>query len=90
MSRNKEVWKEEMPMTAEKVCFRLDSSSDLVSYPDDDIPELDWHADLPMIQEFYRHWDMSDIQPPDETEPETGNPIAFVQDGVILSFAIPF
>ena len=46
-----------------------------------------------MIQDFYRHWGNNregDIQPPDETEPEIGNPIAHVNNGNILSFAIPF
>ena len=79
-------------MDSSLIYFRLDSASDLVSFPDDGIQELDWHVDLPMIQRFYRHWDDGgeDIQPPNEDEREIGNPIALVQGGDILSFAAFF
>ena len=76
-------------MSSEYVFFLLDSVTELIPFPDDHIRELDWYADLPMIQRFYRHFGCLDIQPPDETEPEIGNPIALVQNGEILSFAIP-
>ena len=80
-------------MSVEKVYFRLDSAADLIPYPDDDVRVLDWHADLLMIQRFYRHWlkdGDEDIQPPTEAEREVGDPIALVRGGDILSFAILF
>jgi len=80
-------------MNSEYVFFRLDSIADLILFPADDIRELDWHTDLTMIRDFYRYWinnGEEEIQPPDENEPEIGNPIAFVNGGNILSFAIPF
>ena len=80
-------------MTGQYIHFRLDSTSELVSYPTNDIRELDWHEDLLMIQRFYRYWlpkEHEDIQPPAEDEQEVGNPIALVRNDEILSFAIPF
>ena len=80
-------------MSVEKVYFRLDSAADLIPSPDDDVRVLDWHADLLMIQRFYRHWlkdGDEDIQPPTEAEREVGDPIALVRGGDILSFAILF
>ena len=79
-------------MDSKLIYFRLDSALDLVSFTNDSIHELDWHADLPMIQRFYRHWgdDEEDIQPPNESEREIGNPIALVRGDDILSFSIFF
>lgn len=80
-------------MDSEYIYFHLDSASELIPFPADDIRELDWYADLPMIQRFYRHWgseDDEDIQPPSKTESEIGNPIALVRGGDIFSFTIPF
>lgn len=73
----------------ECVYYRLDAMDDLVLFSDEDVRTLDWRVDLAMIRRFYRHWTEDEIQPP-ESEPEIGDPVALVQDGEILSFAIPF
>lgn len=49
--------------------------------------DLDWRADLAMIRRFYARF--GSAVHPDEIPRYAGNPLAIVQDGDIVSFAIP-
>ena len=69
------------------VCYRIDSLSDLKRFPSCSVSSLDWHADLAMIQRFYARFNHA--VNPDEFDRHVGSPLAIIQNGDIVSFAIP-
>ena len=69
------------------VYYRMDSINDLKRFLPGSATELDWHADLMIIREFYARFN-NQINP-DELEQYVGNPLAIMHDGKIISFAIP-
>ena len=68
------------------VYYRIDSESDLKRFSSYSIIELDWRKDLPMIQRFYARFN-STVNP-DDFGPYVGSPLAIIQDGAIVCFAI--
>ena len=70
------------------VYYRIESLNDLKRFLSSSVSNLDWHADLPLIQSFYARFGNHQINP-DELEPYVGNPLAVIIDGDIVSFAIP-
>ena len=69
------------------VNYRIDSINDLKRNLPGSATELDWHADLTIIREFYARFNHQ--IDPDELEQYVGNPLAITHDGKIISFAIP-
>ena len=69
------------------VYYRIDSLSDLKRIPSYTVSSLDWHADLATIQRFYARFNHA--VDPDTFEGYVGNPLAIIQNGDIVSFAIP-
>ena len=69
------------------VYYRLDFASELKRGPSGAASSLDWRADLPVIRRFYARFN-NEINP-DEMDPYVGNPLAIIQGGEIVSFAIP-
>ena len=69
------------------VYYRIDSLSDLKRFPSCSVSSLDWHADLAMIQRFYARFNHA--VNPDEFDRHVGSPLAIIQSGDIVSFAIP-
>jgi predicted GNAT family acetyltransferase len=51
------------------------------------VSDLDWHADLTAIGRFYARF--NNTVNPDEFGEHVGNPLAIIQDGDIVCFAIP-
>ena len=70
------------------VYYRIESLNDLKRLLSSSVSNLDWRADLPLIQSFYARFGNHQINP-DELEPYVGNPLAVIIDGDIVSFAIP-
>ena len=70
------------------VYYRIESLNDLKRFLSSSVSNLDWRADLPLIQRFYARFGNHQINP-DELEPYVGNPLAVIIDGDIVSFAIP-
>ena len=70
------------------VYYRMDSIKDLKRFASGIVSSLDWHADLPLIRRFYARFSSRPVDP-DELAGYVGNPLAIVQDGEIVSFAIP-
>ena len=70
------------------VYYRIESLNDLKRFLSSSVSNLDWRADLPLIQSFYARFGNHQINP-DELEPYVGNPLAVIIDGDIVSFAIP-
>lgn len=68
------------------VYYRIDSESDLKRFSSYSIIKLDWRKDLPMIQRFYARFN-STVNP-DDFGPYVGSPLAIIQDGDIVCFAI--
>ena len=69
------------------VYYRIDSLSDLNRIPSDFVRNLDWHKDLAMIQRFYARFN-STVNP-DDFGLYVGSPLAIIQYGEIVVFAIP-
>ncbi len=69
------------------VYYRISSLTDLNRDGSRTVSSLDWFADLEMIRRFYARFN-STVRP-DEFGPHVGNPLAIIQDGDIISFAIP-
>ncbi len=68
------------------VYYRIDQADDLkrsLAYP---VSDLDWHTDLEMIRRFYARF--NNTVDPDGFGPYVGSPLAILQDGDIVSFAI--
>ncbi len=53
------------------------------------VTELDWRRDLALIRGFYARFTDTPFDP-DALPPRTGNPLAILSEGRIVSFAIPF
>ena len=70
------------------VYYRIESLKDLKRDLSCSVSDLDWHADLALIQRFYARFGNSRINP-DEIGQYVGNPAAIMHDGEIISFAIP-
>ena len=69
------------------VYYRIGSLAELRRGRSCSVVRLDWRADLAMIQSFYARFGRT--VRPDEFGPYVGAPLAVVQDGGIVSFAIP-
>lgn len=69
------------------VYYRLDSLLDLKRNPTCYASNLDWYADLAMIQRFYARFNQT--VNPDELDQYVGCPLAIIKDGEIASFAVP-
>jgi hypothetical protein len=70
------------------VYYRLDSMKELKHDDACDVCELDWHKDLAVIQRFYARFTDTPLDP-DELDQTVGNPLAIMDGGDIVSFAIP-
>ena len=70
------------------VYYRLDSMKELKHDDACDVCELDWHKDLAAIQRFYARFTDTPLDP-DELDQTVGNPLAIMDGGDIVSFAIP-
>ena len=70
------------------VYYHIKSLDDLKRDPSCSVRALDWHADLALIRRFYARFNNHQMNP-DEFGPYVGNPFAILQDGEIVSFAIP-
>ena len=79
---------ERIEMSNPFVYYRIESLNDLKRFLSSSVSNLDWRADLPLIQSFYARFGNHQINP-DELEPYVGNPLAVIIDGDIVSFAIP-
>ncbi|MBQ4089663.1 MAG: GNAT family N-acetyltransferase [Clostridia bacterium] len=71
------------------VYFRLSSLDELRTRQGADVLELNWNKDIEMIRRFYKNFTKDVIDPPEEGD-NCGEPLAIVENGEILSFAIPF
>ncbi len=69
------------------VYYRIDSLTDLKRDSSYSVIKLDWRSDLAMIQKLYARFNKT--VNPDAFDQYVGNPLAILQDGVIVSFAIP-
>jgi len=69
------------------VYYRIDAPTELKRERACVVSGLDWHADLAMIRRFYARFGCG-VQP-DEFGQHVGSPLAIVQDGEIVSLAIP-
>lgn len=69
------------------VYYRIESQNDLKYDPSFSVSVLDWHADLPAIRKFYARF--NNTVNPDEFGDYVGNPLAIIQAGEIVCFAIP-
>lgn len=69
------------------VYYRADALEDLKRVPLHPVTRLDWREDLAMIRRLYARFG-KDVDP-DRFEQYVGSPLAIVQDGEIVSFAIP-
>ena len=70
------------------VYYRLDSVRELNRYFSCAVRTLDWHKDLAAIQRFYALFTEKPISP-DEFDQTVGAPSAIMDQGDIVSFAIP-
>jgi predicted GNAT family acetyltransferase len=70
------------------VYYRIESLNDLKRNVVYSVSDLDWHADLSLIQRFYARFGNKQINP-DEFDQYIGNPVAIKRAGEIISFAIP-
>ena len=70
------------------VYYRLDSLNELNHSPAHAVHALDWHKDLSVIQRFYARFTNVLINP-DEFDQTVGKPLAIMDGGEIISFAIP-
>ena len=69
------------------VYYRMESPKDLKRDLFFSVSNLDWHADLTAIRKFYARF--NNAVNPDEFDEYVGNPLAIIQDGDIVCFAIP-
>ncbi len=67
--------------------YRIDLLSDLKRNSSYSVSDLDWRADLAMIQKFFCRFNKT-INP-DEFDWYIGSPLAIIEEGSIVSFAIP-
>ena len=74
-------------MSSPFVYYRLDSAADLKRGAPCVVRELDWHRDLEAIRRFYARFTDTPVNP-DEFGPEVGSPLAVMDEGDIVSFAI--
>ena len=72
------------------VYYRLDSIREIRRDPSRAVRDLDWHKDLAAIQRFYARFTETQITPPEESGQKVGAPLAIMDHGDIVSFAIPF
>lgn len=70
------------------VYYRIESIADLKRNPACTVSELDWYADLALIRKFYARFNQKPVNP-DEFDKYVGKPLAIIQNGDIVSFAIP-
>ena len=69
------------------VYYRISSPAELKHVRTRSVSSLDWGADLAMIQRFYARFGRA--VRPDGFGEHVGSPLAVVQDGEIVSLAIP-
>ena len=69
------------------VYYRIESIKGLKRSMSCSVSDLDWRADLAVIQKFYALFGHS--VHPDEFDAYVGNPLAIMEDGDIVCFAIP-
>ena len=69
------------------VYYRLESPKDLKRNLSLAVSALDWHEDLIAIRKFYARF--NNTVNPDEFGEYVGNPLAIIEDGDIVCFAIP-
>ena len=69
------------------VYYRIDPAEELKQVPSRSVRELDWRADLAMIRRFYARFGRS--VDPAGFGPHVGSPLAILEDGDIVCFAIP-
>ena len=69
------------------VYYRMESPKDLKRDLSFAVSDLDWHADLTAIRKFYAR--LNNAVNPDEFDEYVGNPLAIIQEGDIVCFAIP-
>ena len=76
-------------MTNPFVYYRMEPGAVPGCDPRPAVRTLDWHGDLAAIRRFYARFTDAAIDP-DALDPAAGNPMAIVEEGDIVSFAIPF
>lgn len=69
------------------VYYRIEALSALKRGSSCPVSELDWRKDLTMIRRFYARFNSA--VDPDAFDGYVGNPLAILQDGDIVCFAIP-
>ena len=74
-------------MSSPFLYYRIDTLSDLKRSSSYSVSSLDWHADLAMILKFYSLFNKT--VNPSGFDRYVGSPLAIIQDGGIVSFAIP-
>lgn len=70
------------------VYYRLDSPEELRRGPACAVHDLVWHRDLAVIRRFYARFSDRPVDP-DEFDRTVGSPMAVMENGEIVCFAIP-